>query len=67
MKNCETFCLLARRDEGVGWIPRLKSNKANWQKGRSPQGQHPVPSGAAALDRQIQSSAFSFQGISTGS
>jgi hypothetical protein len=38
MKNCEAFCLLARRDEGVGRAPRLRNNEGRKQKGRSPQG-----------------------------
>lgn len=50
MKNCESFCLLVKRDDGVGRAPRLRSNEANIQKGCSPTGfSFLVPATAANL------------------
>ena len=48
MENCESFCLLVRRDEGAGSSPRLRSNEARKQKGRSPAGLFQISSGEAA-------------------
>lgn len=36
MKNCESFCRMVRREDEVGRAPRLRSNAASRQNGRSP-------------------------------
>ncbi|MEX2579949.1 MAG: hypothetical protein WD342_12900, partial [Verrucomicrobiales bacterium] len=65
MENCETFCLLDRRDEEVGYSPRLRSNDASKQKGRSPSGRSTNRSGEAAISKTENLIDFPLWGFST--
>jgi len=66
MENCEPFFRLARREEGVERVPRLRSNEARREKGRSPKG--PLFDPAKPLTSMLKTiKDFSFLGFSTGS
>ena len=65
MKNCESFWSVTRRDEKVGFPPRLRSNEVRHQKGRNPQGRLQPISGEAADSKTKNSGDFLFQNIST--
>jgi len=65
MKNCESFCSMARRKDEAGFPPRPTRNEASQQKGRSPKGRFLPPFGEAAAPLAENPIDFSFRSFST--